>query len=111
FYLSYYMTYDFSKDTSYKILKSFSKTDKRLRVLRNKKRYGLAVCYNRALRRTKGVYITFMDPRDLNKLDRIKKQAKYLLTHPKIAAVGTQCTFLNNHNKKIGTSVFPMQNE
>lgn len=102
---------DFSKDTSYKILKAFAKKDKRIRVFRNKKHYGLAVCYNRALRRAKGQMISFTDPRDVSKRERLQKQVKYLSTYPKIAAVGTQCAFYNKNNKKLGESSYPLENE
>ncbi len=98
---------DFSKDNSYRILNKYRKQDKRLRVFKNKKRYGLAICLNRAVKRAKGDFITFMDAKDRSKIDRIKKQVSYLLNHPKIAALGTQVSYFDEKNKRIGHSSFP----
>lgn len=102
---------DLSKDNSFKILSQYKKREKRLRVYKNKKRYGLAVTLNRAVRRTKGRFITFMNPHDLVTKTRLKKQLKYLLTNPKAVVVGTQCIFIDNKNKKIGKSEFPKEHE
>lgn len=101
---------DFSKDTSYKILKSFKKKDKRLKVFKNVKRYGIAVTLNRALKKAKGTYIAFMDTDDSSSPNRFKSQLKYLQTFQDVVAVGAQCTFIDDKNKKIGRSDFPTQN-
>ncbi len=102
---------DSSKDNSYLILKQFKNQDKRLRVFRNKKRYGYAVCLNRALKKARGKFIAFMNPLDLSGKDRIAKQIEYLRNNPKIAVVGTQCTFLNEKNRSVGKSQFPTDNQ
>lgn len=81
---------DYSKDNSYQILKAYKKKDKRLRVYKNKKRYGMAICLNRALRRAKGTLIAFMDPNDIATRDRIRRQVSFLLRNPQIVVVGTQ---------------------
>src|SRR5258706_14746279 len=55
-----------SKDDSFKILSQFKKQYRNtkgtfgIEVFRNKKRYGLAVCYNRALKFAKGRFVAFM---------------------------------------------------
>ncbi len=102
---------DASKDSSFQLLKTLKKQDQRLKIFKNKKRYGLAVCFNRAVKRAKGEFITFMDPNDISHKKRIVKQVKYLLTHPKVVAVGTQCTFLDSNNKRIGKSAYPIEND
>ena len=81
---------DNSKDNSYTILKGFKKKNSRLRMSRNKKRYGLAICLNRALKKAKGTYIALMDQNDVSTPDRIRRQVHYLLSHPKVVVVGTQ---------------------
>ena len=98
---------DNSKDDSYALLRTFRKKDKRIRIYRNKKRYGLAVCLNRAVKRAKGQFIAFMDPTHISAKSRIKKQVSYLLQHPKVVAVGLQCTIIDHKNKKLGKSDFP----
>ncbi len=102
---------DHSKDESYKMLRSFHKKDKRLRIARNVKHYGLATTLNRCLRKTKGKFIAFMNTRDESKKNRIIKQLTYILAHPKTAVVGTQCFFMTEGRGRIGKSAFPTQNE
>lgn len=102
---------DGSTDKSLKILRSYARSDKRLKVYKNKKRYGLAVCLNRALREAKGTYIAFMDADDTSHKDRIKKQLAYLIANPKVAAVGTNCQFVNPHTSQITTTTFPLDHE
>lgn len=98
---------DFSKDKSYSLLKTFKKKDRRIHVYRNKKRYGLAICLNRALRRAKGSLIAFMDANDIATRDRMKRQALYLLSHPQVAAVGTQVVNVDESDRKLAKTNFP----
>lgn len=102
---------DLSKDSSFEILKTYKKREKRLRAYKNKKRYGLAITLNRAVRRTKGRFITFMNPNDLTTKTRLKKQLKHLLSNPRAVVVGTQCIFIDKKGKKLGKSEFPKEHE
>lgn len=102
---------DFSRDASYPILRQFAKKDKRLRIYRNKKRYGPAICLNRAMRRAKGRFVAFMNPHDVTSLHRIKRQVAFLSSQPKIVVIGTQCTFIDNRGKKRGKTSFPTKHE
>ncbi len=99
---------DNSKDGSYEILKDFKKKDGRIRIFRNKKRYGLAVCFNRAMRHVQGRFVTFMSPHDVNTLYRFSRQINFLLQHPKMVGVGSQTVFVTQSDKKIGKSDFPI---
>lgn len=98
---------DFSRDDSYTILKQFKKKDKRLRVYRNKKRYGSSVSLNRAVRKARGAYIAFMDAHDRSNLNRVKRQLNYLKENSKLAAVGTQCFVIGKKDEKIEKSLYP----
>lgn len=102
---------DKSTDKSYKILKQWKKKDKRIKVYKNKKRYGLAISLNRALRRSKGDFIAFADPCDISATSRIKKQLLSLLADPKLVALSTQCRFYSEKNKALGKSIFPNNHE
>ncbi len=102
---------DFSKDNSFKILKRFQKLYKNIEVYRNKKQYGLATCYNRAVRRAHGQFITFMHQHDVNAVSRLKRQVNFLLKNPKTVAVGTQYTHIDENNKKLERSNLPEENE
>lgn len=102
---------DASKDDSYKILKTYKNNDKRIRVFKNIKRYGIAVSLNRALKRAKGNFIAFMNANDVATRDRINRQVRHLLANPEIAAIGTQTAVLTETNKKKATETFPNDNE
>lgn len=102
---------DNSVDNSYKILRSFAKKDKRIRKMRNIKRYGASITLNRLIKRAKGNFIAFMDAEDVSLKDRIKKQLNFLTENPGVVAVGTQCVFREGKNKRIGKSDFPRENQ
>lgn len=102
---------DKSSDKSLKILKSFAKRYKKVRVYKNIKRYGIVMTLNRLLRRAKGDYIAFMSAKDTSTRSRIKKQLEFLLGNDGVVAVGSQCRFLNDKGRLIGKSDFPKENQ
>ena len=101
---------DFSSDKSSTILNSFKKQDKRLKIYKNVKRYGVSVTLNRMVKKAKGSFIAFMDTDDISSPNRLKKQLNFLLKNPDVVAVGSQCTFIDSTGKKIGRSDFPTSN-
>jgi glycosyltransferase involved in cell wall biosynthesis len=102
---------DKSKDESYQVLKHFKNLDERVRVYRNKKRYGMSICYNRAIKKAKGQFITFMNPYDKNAVNRLKRQVKYLSENQKVVAVGTQVMHIDGKEKRLQTTNFPEKHE
>lgn len=102
---------DHSSDNSLAILKRFKRQYKNIEIYSNKKRYGLAICYNRALKRAQGRFVAFMNPHDLNAISRFKRQVNFLLQHPKTVAVGTQFTSINEDSKKLERSNLPENHE
>ena len=99
---------DASKDSSYQILKAIAKKDKRLKVYKNIKRYGLAVTLNRLGKMARGQYIAFMNAKDVSSLHRIKRQVNYLTTHQKeVVAVGTQTTLIDEMDRRKERTSFP----
>lgn len=102
---------DKSSDDSLKILKSFAKKYKKVRVYRNIKRYGIVMTLNRLLRRVKGDYVAFMSAKDIASRSKIKRQIEFLLKNQEIVAVGSQCRFINDKGKIIGKSDFPKENQ
>lgn len=102
---------DCSTDSSLKILRSFAKKYKKLRVYKNIKRYGVVMTLNRLLKRAKGNYTAFMDADDISSKQRIKKQLEFLLGNQGVVAVGSQCRFMNNKGALIGRSDFPRENQ
>lgn len=102
---------DHSRDNSPAILRKFKKEFKHFEVMRNKKRYGTAICYNRALKRAQGRFVAFMNPNDVNAVSRIKRQVNFLVNHPKTVAVGTQFTSIDQDCKKLERSNLPEGHE
>ena len=101
---------DFSSDNSFKILQKLKKKSKKLRIYKNVKRYGIGTTLNRALKKTKGNFIAFMDTDDFSSPNRFKKQLNFLLKNTDVVAVGSQVTFIDEKGKKIGRSDFPKEN-
>jgi glycosyltransferase involved in cell wall biosynthesis len=102
---------DKSRDDSFQILKQFRALDDRVRVYRNKKKYGVSICYNRGIKKARGQFITFMNPHDKNALTRLKKQVQYLAEYPKVVAVGTQVMHIDGKEKRLEVTTFPEQHE
>ncbi len=101
---------DKSSDKSLKILRKLRKKDKRLKVYGNVKRYGISLTLNRAMKRAKGQFVTIMNSEDISISTKIGKQVRFLLSHPEVVAVGTQCQFINDEGKRLARSNFPAQN-
>lgn len=53
---------DYSTDDSYKRLEKLSKTNDRIRVLKNAKNYGVSYTRNQLIKEAIGKYIWFVDP-------------------------------------------------
>lgn len=102
---------DHSKDNSLKVLRRYKKMFADFEIYHNKKHYGLAVCYNRAMKRANGKFIAFMNPHDINAISRFKRQVNFLLNNPKTVAVGTQYTVIDESNKKLDRSDLPEEHE
>lgn len=102
---------DKSRDNSFAILKKFQKRIKGLQVYRNKKRYGMSICYNRGLKRAKGQFLAFTNPNDLNTPNRFKRQVNFLTQNPQTVAVGTQYTRINEESVKVERVSLPQEHE
>ena len=102
---------DHSRDDSLKILRKYKKNFDNFEIYSNKKRYGLAVCYNRAMKRARGRFVAFMNPYDINAISRFKRQVNFLLNNPRTVAVGTQYTMIDDSNKRLEKSDLPEEHE
>ena len=98
---------DKSCDTSLKILKQERSRDKRIRLISNKKQYGVSVCLNRAVKKAKGDFLAFMNPNDVSKKTRMQKQINFLLENKKVVAVGTNTELIDKNGDKLGKFIFP----
>lgn len=84
---------DGSEDHTVDRANSFS--DKRIRVIANKKHKGAVHCFNQAIEHAKGEYIARMDADDMSMRGRLKKQFEMMENDPELAVTGTGLYFLN----------------
>lgn len=70
--------------------------DKRIKIIKNKKKLGLAESLNVGMKLAKGKYLARMDDDDISCLNRIEKQVAYLENNPNISIVGTFMKFFGN---------------
>lgn len=80
---------DCSNTDYYNLLRSLSKIDKRITIIRNKKNRGLAFSLNRCLKLSKGNLIARMDADDISYSNRLSIQVNFLNNHPELCMVGT----------------------
>lgn len=99
---------DYLGDNSLKILRKHKKIDKRLRIYNNLQRYGLASTLNRAISLSKGSYLALMDATSIADRSRLAKQVKYLENNEKAGAVGCQTVVVNDKNRTISNSDYPL---
>jgi len=98
---------DASTDNSWKIIKSFSKKDKRIIAIKNKINLGVSLSSNIAISQSKGKFLARMDADDISLPSRFEKQIKFLKNNSNIVAVGSQCFVINENNQIIGNKNFP----
>lgn len=75
------------------------KTDKRIKIVRNKKNLGLTKSLNIGLLKASGSFIARMDADDISNPERFEVQLKYLDEHPEIVGCGSQIKFFGKKNK------------
>jgi len=98
---------DASTDDSWKIIKSYSRCDSRIRIYRNRLNLGVSTTSNIAISLARCKYLARMDADDISTFDRLQKQYKYLKSHPNTVVVGAQCTIINQNDQVVGFKKFP----
>lgn len=76
-----------TKDQTIKCISLFN--DKRIHVLQNAEKLGLAESLNRGIKEAAGVYIARADADDVYPRNRLSKQVKFLEDHPEISICGS----------------------
>lgn len=71
---------DASDDDTWKILHKWANTDRRIRIIRNLQRQGLAACLNLALREVSTELVARQDADDYSLPFRLEKQVKHMLS-------------------------------
>ena len=78
---------DFSTDRSAELVQSFS--DRRIRLINNKRNLGVAASLNKGLATAEGTYILRMDADDISLPGRIRKQVEFMEANPEVGISGT----------------------
>ncbi len=87
---------DGSTDNTYKVLKSYSDLDDRVKIVRNVENLGLAASLNKCLKLSSGEYIARQDADDLSLPDRLSKQVEFLELNHDFDFVGTKVIYFDN---------------
>jgi glycosyltransferase involved in cell wall biosynthesis len=80
--------------------------DKRLVVIRNCERKGMAGSFNSCLAVARGRYIARMDSDDVSYPERFEKQLAFLRDHPDIAVLGGGIDIVDEQGERLGTRLF-----
>lgn len=102
---------DASGDETLKILLSYKKLDKRVKVINTKTNLGVAKSALLGVFRAKGQFVARMDADDIAVPTRIEKQVKFLLAHNEVVAVGGQCELIDKDGVGIGKKRFPTEDK
>lgn len=92
---------DASTDSTYKIIKQYKKSDRRIRVHRNKKRKGPAQSRNIAIELSKGKWISVIDSDDSFFPRKIEKQINLAKKENNIIFIGTSLLFTDNSGRHV----------
>lgn len=98
---------DASTDKTYDIASTYH--DKRIILMRNQLKSGVAACINKGLSIANSEFIARMDSDDISKPERFKKQIDFMYANPNLGISGTHMeiiddkgNFRKQHHKKIG---------
>lgn len=102
---------DNSSDDTPRILRNYTKLDKRIKVITSRINLGVSRAANVGISYAKGDFIARMDADDIAYPERIKKQISFLLKNKTVIAVGGQCELIDSSGSKIGYKRFPLKSQ
>ena len=92
---------DCSNDSTFKIIKDYSKNAKRIRVYKNLRKKGPAESRNIAIKLARGQWISVIDSDDVFFPNKIEKQMNVIKNNKNIIFVGTSLLFINENGSHI----------
>lgn len=93
-------------------LLEYEKKEKRIRLVFNSGKRGIAACLNIGLREAKGEYIVRMDADDISTPGRIAAQVRFMDNHPDISVCGCNVSKIDESGHFITTDdVYPSSSE
>lgn len=97
---------DGSTDQSLRIIESYSKYDKRIKII-NQFNTGLAIALNNGIKESKGKYIARIDADDICEKRRFEIQFNFLEINPEYVLVGSAVNYIDKNGTYLGRS-FPI---
>jgi len=97
---------DASSDSTQKVISGF--IDRRIVFVRNDENLGQTRSLNKALRLARGTYIARIDGDDVSFPDRLKRQVDFLERNPRVGVVGTWLQSVDERNRLIRKSRYPV---
>lgn len=98
---------DGSTDSTGKIIKRFSRKDKRIIIIKNKINLGIVKSLNKGIEKSKGEYIARMDSDDWSYPDRLGKQISFMKKHPDVVICGGKINICDENLKIKSTRHYP----
>ena len=92
--------YDDEELIEWNYLKSIVKSNKRIKLIRNKKKLGAGLSRNKGIKLSKGKYIAFLDADDYWNKNKLKAQINFM-NFNKYSISHTTYQIINQNNKKI----------
>ena len=92
-------------------LSGVESADKRVKVLKNETRLGVAGSRNRAIEESSGDYIAIIDGDDYCAPDRFEKQLSFLANNPDISVVGSNMYLIDESGNITGERKYPELHE
>lgn len=102
---------DYSPDDSLRVLRSYQKKDKRVKIINLKKHAGIVKALNAGVQKAKGHFIARMDADDISLPERLETQVRFLTHNKDITLVGTQVEMVNEHRESLGLKPFPLEHD
>lgn len=99
------------QEKNLEFLSSVEDADKRVKVLKNESRLGVAGSRNRAIMESSGKYIALIDGDDYCDLNRFEKQLGFLENNPDVSVVGSNMFLVDENNNIIGERKYPELHE
>ena len=101
---------DWSTDNSWELIQECAKKDERIIAIKNEENLKICDTLNKWLNLSRWEFIARMDSDDISLKDRFEKQINFLEKNIDIWVIWSNCIFINNEWKKIGSKNYPEYN-
>lgn len=97
---------DCSEDSTFEILSSFAKKDKRIEIIRNESNMGLTKSLNKALGKINGPYVARIDADDMFLTNKLESQLEFMTENDSLISF-TNCEMIDSCGNKMHVHYLP----